>query len=51
MPETTPGIRCEQQKQHEVLSDEQLIGTLIPDLIVEDCLIVDSKVITSFNDS
>ncbi|MEO5912822.1 MAG: GxxExxY protein [Luteolibacter sp.] len=48
---TKQGIHCEQQKQHEVLYDGQLIGTLIPDLTVEDCLIVDPKVVTSFNDS
>ena len=45
------GIRCEQQKVHEVLYDEKLIGTLIPDLIVEGRLIVDAKVVTGFNDS
>ena len=45
------GIRCEQQKQHDVFYDEQLIGTLIPDLIVEGRLIVDAKVVTGFNDS
>ena len=48
---TKQGIRCDQQKQHEVLDDGQLIGTLIPDLNVEDCLIVDPKVVTSFNES
>ncbi|MEO5716645.1 MAG: GxxExxY protein [Luteolibacter sp.] len=48
---TKQGIRCDQQKQHEVLYDGQLIGTLIPDLTVEDCLIVDPTVVTSFNDS
>ena len=45
------GLRCDQQKQHDVLYDGQLIGTLIPDLIVEDRLIVDTKVVTLFNDS
>ena len=45
------GIRCEQQKQHDVFYDEQLIGTLVPDLIVEGWLIVDPKVVTGFNDS
>lgn len=45
------GIRCEQQKVHEVFYDEKLIGTLIPDLIVDERLIVDGKVVTGFNDS
>ncbi len=45
------GIRCEAQKQHEVFYDRQLIGTLIPDLIVEGRLIVDAKVVADFNDS
>ncbi len=48
---TKQGIRCEQQKQYEVFYDGQLIGTLIPDLTVEDCLIVDPKVVTGFNES
>ena len=44
-------IHCEQQKSHEVFYDGQLIGNLIPDLIVEGRLIVDAKVATDFNDS
>jgi len=44
-------VRCEQQKQHDVFYDEQLIGSLIPDLIIEGRLIVDAKVVTGFNDS
>ncbi|OAI56009.1 hypothetical protein AYO49_04975 [Verrucomicrobiaceae bacterium SCGC AG-212-N21] len=45
------GLRCEQQKLHDVFYDGQLIGTLIPDLIVNGCLIVDAKVVTAFSDS
>ena len=45
------GIRCEQQKAHDVRYEGELIGTLVPDLIVEDRLIVDPKVVTAFNDS
>ncbi len=45
------GLRCESQRQFEVLYDGQLIGTLIPDLLVEGLVIVDPKVITAFNDS
>ncbi len=44
-------LRCEPQKPFEVFYDGQLIGTLIPDLIVEERLIVDAKVVTAFNES
>ena len=45
------GLVCDQQKQHPVHYDEHLIGTLIPDLIVNDTVIVDPKVVTAFNDT
>ncbi|RBP37712.1 GxxExxY protein [Roseimicrobium gellanilyticum] len=45
------GVKCDQQKSHDVYYDGKLIGTLIPDLIVENRLIVDPKVVTAFNDS
>ncbi len=45
------GIDCEQQKAHEVFYDGQLIGTLVPDMIVAGRLIVDPKVVTAFNES
>ena len=45
------GLVCEQQKQHPVHYDEHLIGTIIPDLIVNDTVIVDPKVVNSFNDN
>lgn len=45
------GLSCETQKQFPVHYDDQHIGTLIPDLIVEDSVIVDTKVVTAFNDS
>jgi GxxExxY protein len=48
---TKQGLTCDQQKQHPVHYDEQPIGTLIPDLIVNDTVIVDAKVVTAFNDS
>lgn len=44
-------IRCDSQKQYEVFYDSQLIGTLIPDLIIDGRLIVDAKVVSEFNDS
>lgn len=45
------GLVCEQQKQHPVHYDGHLIGALIPDLIVNDTVIVDPKVVNSFNDN
>ena len=44
-------VRCEQQRQYDVFYDGQLIGTLIPDLIIDGRLIVDPKVVNEFNDS
>lgn len=45
------GLHCDCQKQFPVHYHSQLIGTLIPDLIVEDRVIVDSKVVVGFNDN
>ena len=45
------GHRVEQQREFPVLYDGHLIGTLIPDLIVDDLVIVDPKVVTAFNDT
>jgi len=45
------GHRVEQQRQFPVHYDGHLIGTLIPDLIVDDLVIVDPKVATAFNDT
>ena len=45
------GCLVEQQKQFPVQYEEQPIGTLIPDIIVDGRIIVDAKVATSFNDS
>jgi GxxExxY protein len=42
------GHRIEQQKQFNVLYDSIVVGTLIPDLIVDDLLIVDPKVTEDF---
>lgn len=44
------GIACDQQKQHDVHYKGRYIGKLIPDLIVGDNVIVDAKVVESFND-
>ena len=45
------GLTCHAQKEFGVRYDGQLIGTLIPDLIVEDTIIVDPKVVSAFNES
>jgi len=45
------GLACDQQKQHPVFYDGQLIGNLIPDLIVNKTVIVDPKVVNTFNDT
>ena len=45
------GLNCEQQKQHDVFYEGQLIGILIPDLIVDGRLIVDPKVVSTFTDT
>lgn len=45
------GHRVEQQRRFPVYYDGQLIGTLVPDLIVDDVVIVDPKVVVSFGDS
>lgn len=45
------GHTIEQQRQYPVHYRGQLIGTLIPDLIVNGTVIVDPKVVTAFNDT
>jgi GxxExxY protein len=45
------GHAVEQQRRYPVHYDGQLIGTLIPDLVVDDAVIVDAKVAVAFNDS
>jgi len=45
------GVRCEQQKAHDVHYEGELIGTLVPDLIIGDRLIVDPKVVSDFNEN
>jgi len=45
------GHKVDQQRQFPVHYDGQLIGTLIPDLIVDDLVIADPKVVTAFNDT
>jgi GxxExxY protein len=45
------GHKVDQQKQYPVFYDAQEIGKLIPDLIVDDAVIVDPKVVTAFNET
>lgn len=45
------GLSTQQQKSYEVYYDDHHIGTLIPDLIVENTVIVDPKVVSNFNDT
>ena len=45
------GHHIEQQKRFPVYYHQHLIGTLQPDLIVDDLVIVDPKVVVDFNDS
>ena len=45
------GHRVEQQRQFPVYDESHLIGTLIPDLIVDDLVIADPKVVSAFNET
>lgn len=45
------GHRVNQQKAFPVEYDGQLIGTLVPDLIVDDQVIADPKVVTTFTET
>jgi len=45
------GHRAEPQRQYPVFYKDQHIGTLVPDLSVDDAIIVDCKVVTAFNDT
>ena len=45
------GHRVEQQKHFVVFYEGQKIGELVPDLIVDEAVIVDPKVVTEFNDT
>lgn len=45
------GHSVQQQQQFPVHYDGQLIGTLIPDLIVDEKVVVDPKVVTTFHET
>jgi len=46
----TRGHSIDQQKQFPVHYKGEPIGTLIPDLLVDDLVVVDPKVVTAFNE-
>lgn len=48
---TKRGHRIAQQRAFPVLYDGMEIGTLVPDLIVDDTVIADPKVVTDFNEA
>ena len=45
------GHRVEQQREFPVYYASQHIGTLIPDLIIDDHVIADSKVVSTFHET
>ena len=45
------GHQVDQQEQFLVSYEGQEVGRLIPDLIVDDAVIADPKVVTAFNES
>jgi GxxExxY protein len=45
------GYRVETQKQFPVSYEGELVGTLVPDMIVNETVIVDPKVVTGFHDT
>ncbi|WP_395732379.1 GxxExxY protein [Prosthecobacter sp.] len=45
------GHRIEQQRRFDVYYDGQWVDTLVPDLLVDDLIIIDPKVVTDFNET
>mgnify|MGYP000111773296 CR=1 FL=1 len=45
------GVSCEQQRAYDVSYEGEHIGRLIPDLIAANRIIIDTKVVSSFNES
>jgi GxxExxY protein len=45
------GHKVEQQRRFPVYYCGQLVGELVPDMIVDDLVIADPKVVTNWNDS
>jgi GxxExxY protein len=45
------GYKVDQQREFPVSYDRQHIGTLVPDLIVDNLVIADPKVVTAFHET
>jgi GxxExxY protein len=45
------GCEVEQQKRFAVHFKGNLIGTLVPDIVVDGLVVVDTKVVTAFNEN
>jgi len=45
------GVNIDQQKSHTVFYKKHEIGKLIPDLIADNKVIIDTKTVTAFNDN
>ena len=45
------GMTADQQKQYPVVYKAHPIGRLIPDLIVDETVVVDTKVVTEFSEA
>ena len=48
---TSQGINVQQQSRFQVHYKNTLVGTLVPDLIVDEKIIVDTKIATVFHDT
>ena len=48
---TKRGHKVQQQRRFDVLYEGILVDTLVPDLIVDDAVIADPKVVSEFNDT
>jgi GxxExxY protein len=48
---TSRGLKADQQQQFSVYYRERFIGKLVPDLIVNDLVIVDTKTVETFIDT
>jgi GxxExxY protein len=45
------GLKVDQQKRYHVYYRGDIIGELAPDMVVEDKVVVDAKVVSDFNDA
>lgn len=45
------GHQVEQQRRFPVHYRGELVGTLVPGLLIDDCVIADPKVVSAFNDA